>query len=96
MSCSEPLSITLPWYITTISSAMLATTPRSWVIIRIAMPSLSLRSFISFRIWAWMVTSSAVVGSSAIRMAGLQIKAMAIMARWRNPPDSSKGYLCTA
>ncbi len=40
------------------------------------------------RICAWMVTSSAVVGSSAIRSAGPQASAMAIMARWRRPPES--------
>jgi len=34
-----------------------------------------------------MVTSSAVVGSSAISSAGLQDSAMAIIARWRMPPD---------
>ena len=43
------------------------------------------------RICAWMVTSSAVVGSSAISSAGRQTSAMAIMARWRRPPDSSNG-----
>ena len=37
-----------------------------------------------------MVTSSAVVGSSAIRTEGLQASAMAIMARWRMPPEYSK------
>ena len=35
-----------------------------------------------------MVTSSAVVGSSAISSCGLQDSAMAIMTRWRMPPDS--------
>ena len=40
------------------------------------------------RICAWMVTSSAVVGSSAISTFGLQASAMAIMARWRMPPES--------
>ena len=49
------------------------------------------RSIISFRICAWMVTSSAVVGSSAISRVGRQISAIAIMARWRRPPDSSNG-----
>ena len=39
-----------------------------------------------------MVTSSAVVGSSAIRMSGSQASAMAIITRWRMPPESSKGY----
>ncbi len=47
------------------------------------------------RIWAWMVTSSAVVGSSAISRLGLQESAMAIMARWRMPPESWWGYSST-
>ena len=91
MSSSVPLSITLPWYMTTTSEAILATTPRSWVMMSSAMPSSDWRSLISFRIWAWIVTSSAVVGSSAISSAGRQISAMAIIARWRRPPESSKG-----
>ena len=39
-----------------------------------------------------MVTSSAVVGSSAISREGLQDKAIAIMTRWRIPPESWCGY----
>ena len=35
-----------------------------------------------------MVTSSAVVGSSAISSFGLQAIAMAIMTRWFMPPES--------
>ncbi len=35
-----------------------------------------------------MVTSSAVVGSSAISSFGWQASAMAIMTRWRMPPES--------
>ena len=35
-----------------------------------------------------MVTSSAVVGSSAISSCGLQAIAMAIITRWFMPPDS--------
>src|SRR5438552_697278 len=35
-----------------------------------------------------MVTSSAVVGSSAMSRAGPEASAMAIMARWRRPPES--------
>ncbi len=42
----------------------------------------------SSRICAWMVTSSAVVGSSAMRMSGSQVSAMAIMTRWRMPPEN--------
>ena len=45
-------------------------------------------SSISSRIWAWTVTSSAVVGSSAIRIAGLWTSAIAIIARWRMPPEN--------
>ena len=41
------------------------------------------------RISAWIVTSSAVVGSSAISTDGLQASAMAIIARWRMPPEYS-------
>ena len=46
----------------------------------------------SSRIWAWMVTSSAVVGSSAMSSSGLVDSAMAIITRWRMPPDSWCGY----
>ena len=35
-----------------------------------------------------MVTSSAVVGSSAMISSGSHISAIAIITRWRNPPDS--------
>ena len=35
-----------------------------------------------------MVTSSAVVGSSAISSRGLQAIAMAIITRWFMPPES--------
>ena len=43
---------------------------------------------ISFRICACVVTSSAVVGSSAMRIVGSRISAIAIIARWRWPPES--------
>ncbi len=55
------------------------------------MPSSCCSSTSSFRICAWIVTSSAVVGSSAISSAGRQTSAIAIIARWRNPPDNSNG-----
>ena len=44
------------------------------------------------RICAWMVTSSAVVGSSAISSFGSHARAMAIITRWRSPPESWCGY----
>ena len=45
----------------------------------------------SRRIWAWIVTSSAVVGSSAIRILGSFISAIAIITRCRIPPENSCG-----
>ena len=56
------------------------------------MPSSCWSSSTSANIWAWMVTSSAVVGSSAINSAGRQASAIAIIARWRMPPDNWCGY----
>ena len=49
-------------------------------------------SRIRSRICAWIVTSSAVVGSSAISSFGLQASAIAIITRCRMPPDSWCGY----
>ncbi len=54
----------------------------------IAIPISRCSSFKSSRICAWMVTSSAVVGSSAISRSGSLASAMAIMTRWRWPPES--------
>ena len=45
----------------------------------------------SSRIWRWIVTSSAVVGSSAISSLGSQAIAIAIITRCCWPPDSSCG-----
>ncbi len=53
-----------------------------------AMPISACNSSSRARICAWMVTSSAVVGSSQISSLGRQASAMAIMARWRWPPES--------
>ena len=39
-------------------------------------------------IWACTVTSSAVVGSSAINNIGSQASAAASITRWRMPPDN--------
>ena len=41
--------------------------------------------------WACTVTSSAVVGSSAITSRGSPGPAMAAITRWRRPPESSCG-----
>ena len=42
----------------------------------------------SSMICAWMVTSRAVVGSSAMSSSGSHESAMAIITRWRIPPES--------
>ena len=60
-----------------------------------AAPVRSWTSRISSRIWAWIVTSRAVVGSSAMSSFGSHDRAIAIMTRWRMPPDSSCGYCLT-
>ena len=68
-----------------------ATTPRSWVMRMIAVPVSSRRLRMRSRIWAWIVTSSAVVGSSAMSSSGSQASAIAIITRWAIPPDISCG-----
>ena len=68
---------------------------RSCVMNRIAIPYSACRSSSSARIWTWIVTSSAVVGSSAISSFGRHASAIAIIARCRWPPDSWCGYAST-
>ena len=63
----------------------------SCVMIRIDEPWSRWSRFISSRICAWIVTSSAVVGSSAISSDGLHESAIAIITRWRIPPENSCG-----
>ena len=68
---SSPTSTIRPSHITAMRSQVWATTPRSWVIRMIERPRRSRMSISSRRICAWIVTSSAVVGSSAIRIFGI-------------------------
>ena len=83
-----PLSTTLPPYITSMRCTFCAITPRSCEISISAMPRSATRSAIRSRIWRWMVTSSAVVGSSAISRSGPQASAIAMVTRWRWPPEN--------
>ena len=69
--------------------------PRSWVMRTIAASVCCCAALITSTICAWIVTSSAVVGSSAMRMLGLLAIAIAIIARWRIPPENSCGYWST-
>ena len=57
-------------------------------LVHVPAPDSSRRVRISSRICAWIVTSSAVVGSSASSSFGEHDSAIAIITRWRRPPDS--------
>ena len=95
-SSSTAASSTLrPAYMTMTRSAMSATTPRLCVTSTIAVPNSSRTSRIRSRMPAWIVTSSAVVGSSAISIFGSHASAIAITTRWRIPPESWCGYSST-
>ncbi len=90
-----PLSTTSPAYMMTPLSQVSAMTERSWLM-RMNESSSSLRRrAIRSRICACTITSSAVVGSSPITSFGLQASAIAIMARWRMPPESWCGKSIT-
>src|SRR5581483_5672512 len=88
MSCFDPISTRLPAYITATRSATCETTARSWEMKSMASRYRERNSDSSSRICAWIVTSSAVVGSSAISNSGWFAMAMAIITRWRMPPES--------
>ena len=86
MSCTPPVSTTSPAYITTTSSQSSAIRPRLCETTMIVAWSSRWSSRIRWMICASMVTSSAVVGSSATRSIGSISSAMAMLARWRMPP----------
>ncbi len=67
---------------------------RSWLTSSIASPRRAFSRASNSRICAWIVTSSAVVGSSAISSAGSHASAIAIITRCRCPPDSWCGNAC--
>ncbi len=90
-SCAGPSSTTRPAYITASRWQVTDSTDRSWLIMIMLMPRSATRPVISRSTWAWIITSSAVVGSSATIRFGEQASAMAIMMRCFCPPDSSCG-----
>ena len=63
-----------------------ATIPKSCVMKSIASPIRVCTSLSSMRYWSWIVTSSAVVGSSAIRSLGSGASAIAPTTRCFMPP----------
>ena len=88
MRAVGPVSTISPFCITATRSAMRRTMPRLWVMKSIAMPSAFCTAARRSRMRAWTVTSRAVVGSSAMRMSGPLASAIAIITRWRWPPES--------
>ena len=92
MSSAVPSSTTRPMYITLTRSQKPATTARSWVISSTARSIDSRSDCSSSMICAWIVTSRAVVGSSAMTSAGRHARAMAIITRCSWPPDRLCGY----
>ena len=83
-----PRSTTRPAYITAIRSLTSASTDRSWLIISIPTPSSLTSPESTSSTWACTITSSAVVGSSAMISEGRQASAIAIITRCRCPPES--------
>ena len=77
-----------PAYITATRSAKPEISARSWVIQISAVPASAHSACICATICDWMVTSSAVVGSSAITSAGRCSSAIAMATRWRMPPEN--------
>ena len=75
-----------PAYMTATRSHIRATIPKSCVMKSIPSPIRSCTSLRSIRYWSWMVTSSAVVGSSAMRRVGSEASAMAPTTRCFIPP----------
>ena len=88
ISSTVPDSTIWPAYMTRTRSETSAITPRSCVMRTTPILRRSLSFAMRARICAWMVTSSAVVGSSAMRSAGSRASPIAIMTRWRIPPES--------
>ena len=80
-----------PRYITAIRSLMCCTTDRSWAMNRYVSPNWPCSRSRRLMIWAWIETSSALIGSSATIRSGLTASARATPMRWRWPPLNSWG-----
>src|SRR4030042_6038495 len=91
MSLVVPDSTIRPAYMIYILWAYLATTPRLCVTITSEVRKRCTMSFIISSSCAWVVTSRAVVGSSAIRIFGLQERPMAINTLCLIPPPQCCG-----
>ena len=81
----------MPAYITTTRSTYSLTSAMSWLMRMSAVSCSRVIATSCSSTWAWVVTSSAVVGSSAMSRSGRSIIAIAIMMRWFMPPLSWNG-----
>lgn len=93
-SAVRPSSTKQSAYVTASRSVKPETTARSWVIQISAVPRSAQSRCISARICAWMMTSSAGVGSSAMMRSGSLSSAMA--TRWRIHPRTDADRLQAA
>ena len=91
-SAAVATSTICPAYISATRCAMPETTARSCVISSRPMPCSLCRSRSRSRICFWIVTSSAVVGSSATRKSGSVASVIAIITRCFWPPLMRNGY----
>ncbi len=91
-SLAGPSSTTRPAYITATRSQVAPSTDRSWLIIIMPTPRSRTSEPIRSSTWACTITSSAVVGSSAITSRGRQASAIAIITRCFWPPETWCGY----
>ena len=91
-SAVRPASCTRPSLSTTISSVRSAAIARSCVISSRLMPSEDCSSVSRSRMRFWIVTSSALVGSSATRSFGCGSTASPMSTRCSIPPESWCGY----
>ena len=81
----------VPRYMTPMRSEIISTTARSWEMNRYVRLYCSWTSRSRFSTWAWMDTSSAETGSSAMMSLGFTDRARAMPMRWRWPPENSCG-----
>ena len=91
-SRAAAVSTISPAYMIPIRSANSTSRERSCVMKSTAKSSSRFRASNCCRISRWTTTSSAVVGSSRITSSGLSARAIAMITRWRMPPESSCGY----
>src|SRR5581483_11118215 len=87
-SAADAVSTSSPAYMIATRSASSSSSDRSWVMKRTEKRSSCCSSLICWRISRWTTTSSAVVGSSRITSSGRSASAIAMITRWRIPPES--------